>query len=216
MSMPSYYRKAGPDDHPALFSGETVEDPGWELLVSPEDKKVKYHFTAERVAQDQERYRAVIECLGMNMPARLIAKAFKVHHRVVAAIIIREKTSIDALKKDLGELMLKASGLAVQEFIGHLAAGNVDPKTAAIAAGIFAQNGSLLTGSPTAIIGQEKPSLTIEAVNGFWERINRLKSAAPQGAFPDGSEAIPALPAPAALPAPSDAESTDSKVGGGQ
>jgi len=200
--MPSHYvKRTPPDGHPVFSSLDSVEPNGWELLVPAEDKAKRFNFTAERVAQDQAKYDAIVECLGMNMPASVIAKAFHVHHRVVAAIIEREKVSIDALKKDLGELMMKASGLAVKEFIALLVAGKVDAKTASIAAGIFAQNGQLLTGAPTAIIAQEKPAITVEAINSIWERISRLKSAAP---------------APGQLQAPADAQSIVPEHGGPQ
>jgi len=179
--MPSKYHKKpkAPPDHPRFFPEVADADlpDGWELLVQPEERE-RYQFTAERVAKNEKRYQAIVQCLGMNMSAHDISRLLHVHHRVVAAIVEREKIAIDALKNSTGELMLKASALSVRSYLVDLLGGNVDAKTKAIAAGIFSQNGMLLTGQPTAILEtRTNTNLSVEAVNGFWDRVKRLKGA---------------------------------------
>jgi hypothetical protein len=181
--MPRKYHKkpkAAPVDHPRFFEGLGLEElpEGWELLYSGEDQQKKWHFTAERVAQNKERYEALVQAIGMGAPADLICRVFKVHHRTLAAIAVRDKSCIDDIKKSTGELMLKAAGLSVSSYLQDLMAGTVDPKTKSIAAGIFSQNGLLLLGQATAIVEHgARPELTVDAVNGFWERLKRVKEA---------------------------------------
>jgi hypothetical protein len=183
--MPSEYikRPKSPESTPALFPDWDQLPDGWELLVADDVKKKRFNFTGKRCAQDRERYQALVEAIGSGAPADLICKVFHVHHRTLAAIAEREKVSIDDLKKKAGELMLKTSHLSVRSFLEDLLGGKVDPKTKAIAAGIFAQNGLVLTGQPSAILAvEDRRDLTPEAVNGFWERAKRVTAAlAPEG-----------------------------------
>ena len=187
--MPSDYIKQpkAPELTPALFPDWEELPDGWELIVDDAVKAKRFNFTGERIAKDRERYEAIMLALGQGVPVDLICKAFHVHHRTVAVIGLREKKSIDDLKKETGELMLKAARWSVRSYVEDLAAGKVDPKTKAIAAGIFSQNGLVLSGQPSAILAlEDRRDLTPEAINGFWERAKLVKDAVVTAVPPDG------------------------------
>lgn len=178
--MPSQYIKKPKAAKltPTLFADWDDLPDGWELMVDDEIKAKRFHWTGERIAKDRERYEAIMLALGQGVPVDLICKAFHVHHKTVAVIGLREKKSIDDLKKETGEIMLKAARWSVRSYVEDLAAGKVDPKTKAIAAGIFSQNGLVLSGQPSAILAvEDRRELTPEAINGFWERAKRIKEA---------------------------------------
>ena len=178
--MPSEYIKKpkAPEMTPALFPDWDELPDGWELLLDDEAKAKRFNFTGERIAKDRERYEAVMQALGMGVPIDLISKAFHVHHKTVAVIALREKRAIDDLKKELGGEMLQAARWSVRSYMEDLAAGKVDPKTKAIATGIFSQNGLVMAGQPSAILAvEDRRDLTPEAVNGFWERAKQITAA---------------------------------------
>lgn len=190
--MPSEYIKApkSPETTPPLFPDWEEPPEGWELVLDEEAKR-RFNFTGERLAKDEERRAALIKALGSGAPADLICSVFHVHHRTLAVLAIQEKVAIDDLKKKAGETMLKASLLSVESYLHDLFAGKVDAKTKAIAAGIFSQNGLLLTGQPTAILAvEERKDLTPEAINGYWERVKRV-NAAVVSPTPDGQSDAP-------------------------
>lgn len=178
--MPSKYTKRpkAPEKTPALFPELEQPPEGWELLIDDEAKAARFQFTGERIVHDRERYEAIMQAIALGMPTELIRKAFHCHHKIVATIALREKPAIDDLKKNLGTEMLVVARWSVRSYFEDLMAGAVDPKTKAIAAGIFAQNGLVLSGQPSAILAvEDRRELTPEAVNGFWERAKRINDA---------------------------------------
>lgn len=168
----------GPAPEQAEFFDREAK--GWELLVPEDEQKEKFRFDASRVAKNRERYSGILQALKLGLPAATIAKAFNVSRNTVAQVVLRENISIEQLKKSNAALMLKTSGLCVSSFLQDLIDGKVDPKTKAIAAGIFSQNGLLYAGEATSIVQvQPEREISLERLNAY---IDGLPSAAPGGA----------------------------------
>lgn len=188
--MPRKYHrkpKRPPDDHPVFFDGATRLPDGWELLVTEDDARSKFKFTGERIAQNKERRAAVVQALGLGASASMIAQAFKISPNSVAVIAAQEKIPIEDLKKRNAHLMLRTAGMCVESFLQDLCMGLVDPKTKAIAAGIFSQNGLVFAGEPSSIVEERRPGLNIEAINGLiaaLPRANGIAIAGPQAKGP--------------------------------
>ena len=178
--MPSVYHKkpkAAPDNHPVFFDGMAGLPDGWEMLLSDDDAKRRYRFTAERIRKNKEKFAFIVGLLALGVPANVIAETVKCSRNIIPLIQEQEKISIEQLKKENASLMLKGARLCIRSFLQDLALGIVDPKTKAIAAGIFSQNGLVFAGEPSAIIATEdRRGIDVAAIKALVDALPRVKA----------------------------------------
>ena len=107
-------------------------------------------FTGERLlANHPETYRQIVHMLGQGVGIREIKRRLGVHHRTIQAVSIREGTTIDTLRRELGARALGVAGLALEALEDRIVSGGVKPGELAMAIGILVDKGQILTGGVT-------------------------------------------------------------------
>lgn len=136
------------EDHnipPSLFSEEEM---ALEKVGSPVFTGAS---TGDRlISQRPDLYRITVQLLGQGTGIREIKRLTGLHHRTIEAVMIREGTTIDTHRKELGARALKVAALGVERLEEIIADGNIKPGELSMAVGILIDKGQVLTGGVTA------------------------------------------------------------------
>lgn len=137
-----------PEDHntpPSLFSEEEM---ALEKVGSPVFTGAS---TGDRlISQRPDLYRITVQLLGQGTGIREIKRLTGLHHRTIEAVMIREGTTIDTHRKELGARALKVAAMGVERLEEIIADGNIKPGELSMAVGILIDKGQVLTGGVTA------------------------------------------------------------------
>ena len=136
------------------------DDPPTPFLFSPEamgpESVGQPHFTGastgDRLLRDRpDVYRSCVYLLSQATPVREIKRTLGLHHRTIEAVMIREGQTIDTARRELGARSLRIAGMLAEAMEEKISNGEpMKIGEAAMAFGILAQNGQLLTGGITA------------------------------------------------------------------
>jgi hypothetical protein len=136
------------EDHnipPSLFSEEEM---ALEKVGSPVFTGAS---TGDRlISQRPDLYRITVQLLGQGTGIREIKRLTGLHHRTIEAVMIREGTTIDTHRKELGARALKVAAMGVERLEEIIADGNIKPGELSMAVGILIDKGQVLTGGVTA------------------------------------------------------------------
>ena len=107
------------------------------------------HYTAERLHSAQPtKYAAIARALGEGMGIRQIARAYRVHHRSVAAVQDRERIFVDTQKERTVSQLRQFAGLAVERMIDEL--DSMKLESLPLATAIALDKAELLSGGVTS------------------------------------------------------------------
>lgn len=107
-------------------------------------------FTGERLQRYRpDVYDAVVKSLGQGMGVTEIARRYRVHHRTVQAVSIREGTTIDAMRRELGARALGLAGIAMEKLEERIVSGSAKAGELTLAIGVLVDKGQVLTGGVT-------------------------------------------------------------------
>jgi len=107
--------------------------------------------TGERLLRDRpELYRIAVQLLGQGTGIREIKRLTGLHHRTIEAVMLREGSTIDTHRKELGARALKVAALGVELLEEKIAAGDIKAGELSMAVGILIDKGQVLTGGVTA------------------------------------------------------------------
>lgn len=168
---------SSPPSPPEQFFLFDEVDRGSELLRIDEDRKASRH-TGSILERRQELYDAICERLAAGVAIRKVCRIYGVGRNTVRAIVRRLEASgkMEPLKRRLAAKYGEVIELGTDFFLEKLEAGEVPVTAIPVAVGIFADKKALLEGEPTAILGKsDVKQISIDGVNGFWERMKRLK-----------------------------------------
>jgi len=130
---------------PSLFSEEEM---ALEKVGSPVFTGAS---TGDRlISQRPDLYRITVQLLGQGTGIREIKRLTGLHHRTIEAVMIREGTTIDTHRKELGARALKVAAMGVERLEEIIADGNIKPGELSMAVGILIDKGQVLTGGVTA------------------------------------------------------------------
>ena len=128
-------------------------------LFSPEDMALEKvgspvftgASTGDRlISQRPDLYRICVQLLGQGTGIREIKRLTGLHHRTIEAVMIREGTTIDTHRKELGARALKVAAMGVERLEEIIADGSIKPGELSMAVGILIDKGQVLTGGVTA------------------------------------------------------------------
>lgn len=102
------------------------------------------------ISQRPDLYRITVQLLGQGTGIREIKRLTGLHHRTIEAVMIREGTTIDTHRKELGARALKVAAMGVERLEEIIADGAIKPGELSMAVGILIDKGQVLTGGVTA------------------------------------------------------------------
>ena len=115
--------------------------------------------TGERLmSQRPDLYRITVQLLGQGTGVREIKRLTGLHHRTIEAVMIREGSTIDTHRKELGARALKVAALGVERLEEIIADGSIKPGELSMAVGILIDKGQVLTGGVTARVEKVEQS----------------------------------------------------------
>jgi hypothetical protein len=115
--------------------------------------------TGERLmSQRPDLYRITVQLLGQGTGIREIKRLTGLHHRTIEAVMIREGSTIDTHRKELGARALKVAALGVERLEEIIADGSIKPGELSMAVGILIDKGQVLTGGVTARVEKVEQS----------------------------------------------------------
>jgi len=130
---------------PSLFSEEEM---ALEKVGSPAFTGAS---TGERLLHLRpDLYRITMQLLGQGTGIREIKRLTGLHHRTIEAVMIREGSTIDTHRKELGARALKVAAMGVERLEEIIADGAIKPGELSMAVGILIDKGQVLTGGVTA------------------------------------------------------------------
>jgi hypothetical protein len=132
-----------PDDGGELFDESQL--PIGRDLLWPDDVQRK-RFTAEHVARNAGKYRAIVSALGEGLGIRQIARAFGVSHHTVAAIRERDAALVATEKEQMGRKFMRLARLAAERLEEALVNDQITPGQLPVAVGILADKSLMWTG----------------------------------------------------------------------
>ena len=138
---------------PSLFSEEEM---ALEKVGSPVFTGAS---TGERLLnQRPDVYRITVQLLGQGTGIREIKRLTGLHHRTIEAVMIREGSTIDTHRKELGARALKVAAMGVERLEEIIADGAIKPGELSMAVGILIDKGQVLTGGVTARVEKVEQS----------------------------------------------------------
>jgi len=138
---------------PLLFSEEEM---ALEKVGSPAFTGAS---TGERLLnQRPDLYRITVQLLGQGTGIREIKRLTGLHHRTIEAVMIREGSTIDTHRKELGARALKVAAMGVERLEEIIADGAIKPGELSMAVGILIDKGQVLTGGVTARVEKVEQS----------------------------------------------------------
>jgi len=115
--------------------------------------------TGERLmSQRPDLYRITVQLLSQGTGVREIKRLTGLHHRTIEAVMIREGSTIDTHRKELGARALKVAALGVERLEEIIADGSIKPGELSMAVGILIDKGQVLTGGVTARVEKVEQS----------------------------------------------------------
>jgi hypothetical protein len=115
--------------------------------------------TGERLLnQRPDLYRITVQLLGQGTGIREIKRLTGLHHRTIEAVMIREGSTIDTHRKELGARALKVAAMGVERLEEIIADGAIKPGELSMAVGILIDKGQVLTGGVTARVEKVEQS----------------------------------------------------------
>jgi hypothetical protein len=182
---------------PALLFSE--EDMALEKVGSPVFTGAS---TGERLlSQRPDLYRITVQLLGQGTGIREIKRLTGLHHRTIEAVMIREGSTIDTHRKELGARALKVAAMGVERLEEIIADGAIKPGELSMAVGILIDKGQVLTGGVTARVEKVEQSQVAAGLERMLDDLPvidaELVEDAPQINLSGGNtQPIAALPAP--------------------
>jgi hypothetical protein len=146
---------------------ESEDPPSPALLFSEEEMALEKvgspaftgASTGERLmSQRPDLYRITVQLLGQGTGVREIKRLTGLHHRTIEAVMIREGSTIDTHRKELGARALKVAALGVERLEEIIADGSIKPGELSMAVGILIDKGQVLTGGVTARVEKVEQS----------------------------------------------------------
>jgi hypothetical protein len=102
------------------------------------------------ISQRPDLYRITVQLLGQGTGIREIKRLTGLHHRTIEAVMVREGTTIDTHRKELGARALRVAAMGVERLEEIIADGAIKPGELSMAVGILIDKGQVLTGGVTA------------------------------------------------------------------
>jgi hypothetical protein len=158
--------------------------------------------TGERLlSQRPDLYRITVQLLGQGTGIREIKRLTGLHHRTIEAVMIREGSTIDTHRKELGARALKVAAMGVERLEEIIADGAIKPGELSMAVGILIDKGQVLTGGVTARVEKVEQSQVAAGLERMLDDLPvidaELVEDAPEINLGGGNtQPIAALPAP--------------------
>ena len=102
------------------------------------------------ISHRPDLYRITVQLLGQGTGIREIKRLTGLHHRTIEAVMVREGTTIDTHRKELGARALRVAAMGVERLEEIIADGAIKPGELSMAVGILIDKGQVLTGGVTA------------------------------------------------------------------
>jgi hypothetical protein len=157
--------------------------------------------TGERLlSQRPDLYRITVQLLGQGTGIREIKRLTGLHHRTIEAVMIREGSTIDTHRKELGARALKVAAMGVERLEEIIADGAIKPGELSMAVGILIDKGQVLTGGVTARVEKVEQSQVAAGLERMLDDLPVIDAELVEDAEinPGGgnTQPIAALPAP--------------------
>ena len=134
-------------------------------------------FSGKRLERDRAKVEVMLRMLGdPGLTDSDIARALKVSRNTVGALKRRaeEDGRLAPWRAQAGAKMKVAQGLAVDNFIEQLRAGQIKGKDAAVAVGIATDKVMAFEGLPTQVMEVRRKEIGVEALNEDMKRLKAL------------------------------------------
>jgi hypothetical protein len=158
--------------------------------------------TGERLmSQRPDLYRITVQLLGQGTGVREIKRLTGLHHRTIEAVMIREGSTIDTHRKELGARALKVAALGVERLEEIIADGSIKPGELSMAVGILIDKGQVLTGGVTARVEKVEQSQVAAGLERMLDDLpvidaEIVEEVSEINLVAGNTDAIAALPAP--------------------
>jgi hypothetical protein len=157
--------------------------------------------TGDRLmSQRPDLYRITVQLLGQGTGIREIKRLTGLHHRTIEAVMIREGSTIDTHRKELGARALKVAAMGVERLEEIIADGAIKPGELSMAVGILIDKGQVLTGGVTARVEKVEQSQVAAGLERMLDDLPVIDAELVEDAEinPGGGNTAPiaALPAP--------------------
>ena len=152
-------------------------------VLPPPEETCPSLYTASKLSKDPVRYSLVVQALSEGKPLTRIAKEMKISPDTVAAVMKREKSTIDAAQDMIAGLATYAAQSCLMELIDALSKGEIPKNVLPIATGICIDKSRLLEDKSTENIHVKK-TITLDQVKADLEEMKAeaLKDETPESA----------------------------------